>query len=590
VPPPRSRVDAELARTSAEVARLAASPLAALTPALADAQRDLARGLRAWAARADHAARFDPRAHRAALAEIYSGLASVERVRPVLSQALERAHDAAGSLALAHLGAEATRLPQLLGVGPTQLTINVERALAAGERAASTRYRDLATRLVGDIAADIRREFALGIVRRETVGGLLERLARLGGPRPAGANEDPWETIATALFRRYRAWVCRIVRTEVQRAYNDLIDEMLREASGSQPDVLRRWDASMDVDVCDRCEALHGALAELDGTFPGGVTGAPLHPNCRCRIGVWRRAWDEPESPSAKAPREGEEIIPVPFDAPLRAVLSPTPPRTFTARSRLPSTFADHEEANRWATARWPHIVWDFESVHPKLAQEALAELRRLAKDFPAVMARLRYVGAYRNIPDSIRLERFTPGAFAHASGGSNPRAPGDKIALNRYWWGDPVAFRKKKELGYQMRFSVTRNAGGTIAHEFGHLVDAWIRASRLSPFRAQEFGGLELILGEFQRYNRPRRALSIVGMMDDQEAFAEAFARIRTAPRRTWDGYTQAIAGLLELARASVPESSLPSLTSMTPAQVRAATSHANRVLRFMEVDAREQ
>jgi hypothetical protein len=45
----------------------------------------------------------------------------------------------------------------------------------------------------------------------------------------AGEPGAVTEVIAEGLFKRYRYWACRIVRTELQSATNGLLDEGIRE-------------------------------------------------------------------------------------------------------------------------------------------------------------------------------------------------------------------------------------------------------------------------------------------------------------------------------------------------------------------------
>lgn len=42
----------------------------------------------------------------------------------------------------------------------------------------------------------------------------------------------------------------------------------------------RRWIATPG--ACDECADLHGELATMDGTYPGGIEGPPKHVNCMC--------------------------------------------------------------------------------------------------------------------------------------------------------------------------------------------------------------------------------------------------------------------------------------------------------------------
>lgn len=50
----------------------------------------------------------------------------------------------------------------------------------------------------------------------------------------------------------------------------------------------KRWDASLDVAVCERCAAMDRQVVPWDRSFAGpagtSIDAPPLHPNCRCLI------------------------------------------------------------------------------------------------------------------------------------------------------------------------------------------------------------------------------------------------------------------------------------------------------------------
>ena len=52
------------------------------------------------------------------------------------------------------------------------------------------------------------------------------------------------------------------------------------------------WIVTPDDRLCPTCEPLDGVIVALGSNFPGGVTGSPLHPNCRCTVALvpeWRK-------------------------------------------------------------------------------------------------------------------------------------------------------------------------------------------------------------------------------------------------------------------------------------------------------------
>lgn len=65
-----------------------------------------------------------------------------------------------------------------------------------------------------------------------------------------------------------------------RQAWDQAVDDGLLTG-----DERREWIATED--ACPECEALDGALADLDGEYPDeGGGGPPLHPNCRCTEGI----------------------------------------------------------------------------------------------------------------------------------------------------------------------------------------------------------------------------------------------------------------------------------------------------------------
>lgn len=296
---PRARaIERELAATSHAAARLPEPVLRRLTPALAQAQRETTNALRLWLLKANGADRYTAAKHHAVLAHLATAMNTIAGLDPLLRDALRAAGIDAGRLAVGDTVREIARLSALFDGAPVRVPVRLAAVLAHGERALFKRFATSAARYAGAVADDITRELAVGLLRRETVDEMVDRLARLGGPRGvvalrgvAGQPGAVVEHIGEGLFRRYRWWGERLARTETQAAYNAQVMESLRDARRSIPDLRRRWDASADLRICPRCQELHGAVVGLDQPFPGDVTDAPLHPACRCRVGAWRLSW-----------------------------------------------------------------------------------------------------------------------------------------------------------------------------------------------------------------------------------------------------------------------------------------------------------
>ena len=83
-----------------------------------------------------------------------------------------------------------------------------------------------------------------------------------------------------------------IARTETMRAsnlgqqeaWNQAIDEGL--LTGQEK---KEWIATPDDRECDDCDDVDGQRVPIDGEFDtseGSLDGPPLHPNCRCTVGI----------------------------------------------------------------------------------------------------------------------------------------------------------------------------------------------------------------------------------------------------------------------------------------------------------------
>ena len=102
-------------------------------------------------------------------------------------------------------------------------------------------------------------------------------------------------------IERYRAKLLRrraemIARTEIIQAETQGQLELWRqqaEAGNIDANLAGvEWIVTPDDAKCDACSELDGVIVALGSSFPGGVTGSPLHPNCRCTVALvseWRK-------------------------------------------------------------------------------------------------------------------------------------------------------------------------------------------------------------------------------------------------------------------------------------------------------------
>lgn len=274
-----------------------------LMPVMQQAQDELGQQLKTWIERAPNGgARFTAWKYRTALLQLKVTIGTLE---DGLNGRLVEGGAKAQRLALRHLKDEIARFSTVYGKEAPPMRFNLAHLMATGERALVPRYRNSAHRYAWDqkngVWGDIKRRLAVEILKGSSVNEMIERLQEMGGPRGAvslrGMAGDPGavvEEIPEGLFKRYRFWAERIVRTELANAYGVQMLDGLDFAKGILPDLQKRWssDGSGCVHICQPAD---GQVVELNEEFILGAgftaDAAPGHPNCRCRTGPWRPHW-----------------------------------------------------------------------------------------------------------------------------------------------------------------------------------------------------------------------------------------------------------------------------------------------------------
>lgn len=287
---------------AAATGRLTDRATAEFVPLLRGAIDELQRDLGDWLDRApDGGTRFTAFHLQQVLQQLRGSLARIAELRPDLQGSLEAGGDQAGALAARHVREQVAALSSQFEGSAYLVPIDEAALIATGRSLLIPRFRTSAARYVGNVRDDIRRQLALGVLRGETIDQLTDRLVRLGGPSGwvalRGIKGRPGavvEKIGEGLFRRYRYWAERVVRTELMHAYNTQADIALEQAHAEDPAIKRRWNAAADWRLCPICAALDGAVVNVGEAFPGGYQTAPAHPNCRCNVGPWKEAWQSP--------------------------------------------------------------------------------------------------------------------------------------------------------------------------------------------------------------------------------------------------------------------------------------------------------
>lgn len=139
-------------------------------------------------------------------------------------------------------------------------------------------------------------------------GSILLGKVRVRVPISGATLEKAVEKYSTRL-RNYRARM--IARTETIAASNEGQRQLWVQArnQGLLTNEIRVWIFTGDARSCTVCEQLSGAVAEIDGVFPGELSGPPAHPNCRCSTGLSFRKAKEPISRERVPTKIGEPPI-----------------------------------------------------------------------------------------------------------------------------------------------------------------------------------------------------------------------------------------------------------------------------------------
>lgn len=300
----KHRVRAMLHGIADDVDHLPDKSLRHLMPALVQAEKEVAASLKEWLATAEPLGelkgsdRFTAHHYRKLLLQLRTARkAGVKQLRkePFWTKELERemfaglnsARVRGGELATRHIQEEVATLSATFRHSMGPIPLKQAAIIARGERTIVPRIRTSSKRYAGAVWRDMKAQLAVGVVRAETVDQLTNRLQRLGGPRGLvalrGVTGEPGareEYIAEGLFRRYRHWAERVVRTETINSYNLAADEGIKEAKEIDDGIKRRWDASLDSRLCVTCQDLHGEVVEVDEPFFDGSMHPPSHPNC----------------------------------------------------------------------------------------------------------------------------------------------------------------------------------------------------------------------------------------------------------------------------------------------------------------------
>lgn len=181
----------------------------------------------------------------------------------------------------------------------------VSRAIANNTPPAQT-----ARLIKSTIGLDSRRADAVDALRQRIIdnpGGKV-----WAGNRPIRVPEKVTTAYVRAQADKYAAHLLNdraisIARTETIQAANE--GQLQQWDQAVQDGLLdpnrdgKQWLPSPD--ACEECLALEGEVVALGESFEGGIASPPLHPNCRCSLGIAdlpaetraAEGWDEGDHP-----------------------------------------------------------------------------------------------------------------------------------------------------------------------------------------------------------------------------------------------------------------------------------------------------
>ena len=222
-----------------------------------------------------------------------------------------------------------------------------------------------------------------------------------------------------------------------------------------------------------------------------------------------------------------------------------------------PGRFVSLDVAKAWATQQYPHITWDFEGAHINAINPTLEQFHKLAQQWPEVVKQLDYVGTHQGLNALYPELKTWDNAYAHADGGTLGK--GKFIGLNPLHYGNPTRFKALLQTDVQTGFHPkgSDRIEATLTHEFGHLVDVWLR-SRRNAFRSvvddDGFGMAHATFHLWMNANKAGLDLSRYATEKEVEGWAEGFTAVYHMPWSDWPIFVQRMSVLLRMVRDQRP------------------------------------
>lgn len=271
---------------------MSAPDLERLLPVLKKLREDTADTLARFFAKSDPEATYTAHQHAMLMRQLDDAIKVAERRIPwAMQMDVHTGVIMHGPEAIRNVAKMIVAGEKHFGASPSGLRLDVGRIMSSSTEALMHRHARSAVRYAGRVGASIKQDMLLGVVKGEGVGQIARRLLRGDYQRTKGDPEKVGEAIARKQFFRNQADAERLVRTEMNHAYNYLQDEALDDLNEDDPGWGKMWDATKDRRTCPECYAMHGEVRPVNVAYSCGVMFPPLHPNDRCSSIPWRLNW-----------------------------------------------------------------------------------------------------------------------------------------------------------------------------------------------------------------------------------------------------------------------------------------------------------
>jgi SPP1 gp7 family putative phage head morphogenesis protein len=285
-----------IAANQKAVMTLSRPQLKIILPVLYEIREETAKAFYGFFKKNDLSSKYDKHKHRALLSQLDDAIKIAEKKLPATTlKELKTEAQKAIPLSVKNLQAMIISGEKQFRDAVTPLRLPVAKIVASQEKTLMSQYPSSAMKYAGAVGDQIRHDLVVGVVKGESIGqmarrltdGQFDKLAKKGSGAVA-------EGIADGQYFDNEADAARLVRTELNNAYNDTQVESLIVANEDDPGWLKKWDAANDDNVCPLCDEMDGEMVEPDEDFPNGAgSGPPLHPNDRCSVVPWRADWPE---------------------------------------------------------------------------------------------------------------------------------------------------------------------------------------------------------------------------------------------------------------------------------------------------------